>query len=42
MRLLGMAKMLIAGAEALTSHLQADDYGTLCEAFQASVAARPW
>jgi non-ribosomal peptide synthetase component E (peptide arylation enzyme) len=35
-----MAKMLIAGDEALTLHLQAGDYGTLCEAFQASVATR--
>jgi long-subunit acyl-CoA synthetase (AMP-forming) len=35
-----MAKMLIAGDEALSLRSQATDYETLCEAFQASVAAR--
>src|SRR5258705_2260002 len=35
-----MAKMPIAGDEALSPHSQAGDYRTLCEAFQASVAAR--
>jgi long-subunit acyl-CoA synthetase (AMP-forming) len=35
-----MVKMLIAGDDALSLRSQARDYGTLCEAFQASVAAR--
>jgi long-chain acyl-CoA synthetase len=35
-----MAKMLIAGDEAPSFRSQAGDYGTLCEAFQASVVAR--
>jgi long-subunit acyl-CoA synthetase (AMP-forming) len=35
-----MAKMAIAGDKALPLRLQAREFGTLCEAFQASVAIR--
>src|SRR6267154_963259 len=35
-----MVKLLIAGDEALSVRSRARDYRTLCEAFQASVAAR--